>query len=121
MNRRTEAGAIEAVALRDIHIGDLVESFDLHRGERVFSKVYLLEHSDSPLWTEVRKVQFRAACGRSESITASPCHYVVMSDRSYKTFGEVQVGDEIFVTGSMSAVVTAVSQLASSSPRRFLS
>lgn len=109
VNRQTKTGEIENVELRDINVGDLVESFDLRRKAPVFSRVYLLEHRDSPIWSEIIKLEFKASDAYHGSISASPSHYIAMADQSLKRFSDVNVGDEILIKSGFSAVVKVVS------------
>jgi len=65
---RRDDGSLTSMPLGEVQVGDSIESLDW-RGERSFSKIYLVQHSGSALYADVIDVHVRTAHGRE---TATP-------------------------------------------------
>lgn len=92
-----------AVALEDLRVGDMVESFDIKTNQRVFTEVFLVQHEDQYSRHPIQRIVYQTSEGQA-SIRATANHYL------YGPSGKVLAGD--LTAGSQISVVSKDGQQA---------
>ncbi|KAJ8900789.1 hypothetical protein NDN08_000089 [Rhodosorus marinus] len=104
---RRDDGSLTRMPLGEVQVGDFVESLDW-RGERSFSKVYLIQHAGSALYSDVIDVHVITVDGGNGRLQVTGDHILLSEGMKPVRASDLKLGDQLlYLSGDDSRAVEA--------------
>ena len=107
VNIKTITGEVVLRPLHSMSLGDLVESVDEQSGQRVYSKIYYIEHEQQGSRSHLLRILYRDSFNKTESLGISDRHLIYVTKKGQPTLHtplqdpimamEVMEGDVIWI------------------------
>ena len=85
VNVKTVTGEVVSRPLHSISLGDLVESVDEQSGQRVYSKVYYIEHEQQDTPSKLLRILYRDDFNNTLSLGISDRHLIYVTKKGQST------------------------------------
>ena len=85
VNLKMKTGSVVSKPLHSISLGDMVESVDEQTGQRVYSKVYYIEHEQQDTRAQLLRIVYRDHSNATQSIGISARHLIYATKNGQST------------------------------------
>ena len=80
-----KTGSVVSKPLHSISVGDMVESVDEQTGQRLYSKVYYIEHEQQDARSQLLRIVYRDHSNATQSIGISKRHLIYATKNGQST------------------------------------
>ena len=85
VNVKMKTGSVVSKSLHTISLGDMVESVDEQTGQRLYSKVYYIEHEQQDAPAQLLRIVYRDHSNATQSIGISGSHLIYATKNGQST------------------------------------